>query len=216
MARRLPDDPAKRRLQVFKRCYQHLSHWAALIEDRGMGDVITTPEGEDIYLHDLLTGIDSLPRRQREAFQLICLQGYTETAARDEMLPNSRSSTPVQQYADSGLIRMVDAYDAKQAGCWPPSPFLSVSIIAVRMTIIMAQAALHPLVKQGLEASRKKILAEIDSLNQALQQVESIMSIASATAAPAAPAAPANPAPNPKPEGKPSLADAAKELAATG
>ena len=54
MARRLPDDPDKRRLQIFKRCYQSMSHWAALMEDRGMPDVITTPEGEDIYLRDLL------------------------------------------------------------------------------------------------------------------------------------------------------------------
>src|SRR4051812_17260257 len=116
MARRLPDDPDKRRLQVFKRCYQSMEHWHALMEDRGMTDVITTPEGEDIYLNDLMVGLHKLPRRQRQAFELICLKGYTETAARDEMLPDSKSSTPVQQYADSGLARMVSAYDAKQRG----------------------------------------------------------------------------------------------------
>ena len=34
------------------------------------------------------------------------------------MLPNSRWSTPVQQYADTALARMVAAYDRKQEGIW--------------------------------------------------------------------------------------------------
>jgi hypothetical protein len=213
MARRLPDDPDKRRVQIFKRCYQSIEHWRALMEDRGMPDVITTPEGEDIYLNDLLIGLPTLPRRQRQAFELICLQGYTETAARDEMLPNSRSSTPVQQYADSGLVRMVRAYDAKQVGYWFP-PWLLTSVSRIKWRTIMA--TLHPLVRQGLEATRKKILAEIDGLQQALQQVDGMLALAPETSAPPAPPASTKPAPTPKPEGKPSLADAAKELAATG
>jgi hypothetical protein len=81
-----------------------------------MSDIITLPTGEDIYIGDLLVGLDSLPRRQRQAFELICLQGYTESAATEVILPNSNSSTPVQQYADAGLIRMIAAYDKKQAG----------------------------------------------------------------------------------------------------
>ena len=230
MARRLPDDPFKRRIQTFKRCYQNLQHWAALMEDRGMGDVITDGvTGEDIYLRDLLVGIDTLPRRQRQAFELICLRGYTETAARDEMLPHSRSSTPVQQYADSGLVRMVNAYDAKQRGHWFP-PWLLTPASRIKWRSIMA--TLHPLVKQGLEATRKRILTEIDGLQQALQQVDGLLAlspdVSTAPAAKARPPAPppkaeapseepaSTPAPTPKPEGKPSLAEAAKELAATG
>ena len=226
MARRLPDDPGKRRIQTFKRCYQNLQHWRALMEDRGMGDVITDGvTGEDIYLRDLLIGIDTLPRRQRQAFVLICLQGYTETAARDEMLPNSRSSTPVQQYADSGLVRMVNAYDAKQRGYWFPSWLLTP---ASRIKWRSIMATLHPLVKQGLEATRKRILTEIDGLQQALQQVDGLLALSAPQEAAATPAPkarppapkpetePTTPVPNPKPEGKPSLAEAAKELAATG
>jgi hypothetical protein len=176
VARRLPDDPAKRRQQVFKRIYQHLEHIWALAEDRGMDRVITDPEtGEDIYVSDLLVGLDSLPPRQRQAFELICLQGYTETAARDEMLPNSKSSTPVQQYADSGLVRVIDAYDAYQAGRWPP-PALPKSIKKTkRRFTTMAAAALHPLLRQGLEATKKKILAEIEGLKVALQQVDGLL-----------------------------------------
>lgn len=202
MARRLPDDPAKKRLQIFKRLYQNLEHWQALQEDRGMSDVITTPEGEDIYLNDLLIGIDYLPTRQRQAFELICLKGYTETAARDELLPNSKSSTPVQQYADSGLVRMVAAYDAKQRGDWPPAD-LSKPKLMRRFVM----AALHPVVAAHLEEARRDIQAQQDGLKVALNQVEEMMGVGKTKTAPA---------PNPRPEGTPKLADAAKELAQTG
>ena len=205
MARKLPVDPYKRRIQVMKRAYQHLEHWQALREDRGMGDVITDDlTGEDIYLHDLMIGIDSLPPRQRQAFVLICLKGYTETAARDELLPNSKSSTPVQQYADSGLVRMVEAYDAKQAGHWPP-PEQSKSIRrqTTRRLIIMT---IHPLVRSGLETTRKEIVAQIEALKAALAQVDGILQAKQ----------PAHqPPPLPKPEGKPDLETMARELAST-
>jgi hypothetical protein len=80
--------------------------------------VIIPDTGEEVYLDDMMCGIDSLPPRQREAFELICLQSWTETDATKVMLPDSRWSTPIQQYADSALARMIAAYDAKQAGTW--------------------------------------------------------------------------------------------------
>lgn len=84
-----------------------------------MTHVITIPEtGEEIFILDLMAGIDSLPPRQRQAFELICLLGYTETDATRIMLPHSRWSTPIQQYADTALARMVAAYDATQAGTY--------------------------------------------------------------------------------------------------
>jgi hypothetical protein len=67
-----------------------------------------------------MVGIDSLPNRQRQAFELICLRGYTESAATAILLPNSRWSTPVQQYSDDGLKKMIAAYDARQDGTWDP------------------------------------------------------------------------------------------------
>jgi hypothetical protein len=190
LVRRLPEDPDKRRLQVFKRFYQHLEHIWALAEDRGMDRVVTDPvSNEDIYIGDLLVGLPTLPPRQREAFELICLQGYTETAARDRMLPHSKSSTPVQQYADSGLARMVSAYDAYQRGEWPPEPAPKPIKKTKRRSILMA-AALHPIVKQGLEATRKKILAEIEGLKVALAQVDELLNAKEASPSSAAPAAP--------------------------
>jgi hypothetical protein len=77
-------------------------------------------EGVDYYLGDLLVGIETLPRRQRQAFELICMRGFTESAATAILLPQSKWSTPVQQYSDDGLKKMVAAYDAVQAGVWDP------------------------------------------------------------------------------------------------
>lgn len=121
MPRRLPDDPDKRRQQVFKRLYTHLGHFRALLESGEMdmpGIVVIPDTQEEVYLNDLMVGIDSLPPRQREAFTLIALNGYTETDATKLMLPDSKWSTPVQQYADSALARMIQAYDDYQAGTY--------------------------------------------------------------------------------------------------
>ena len=129
MGRRLPSyDPgsdgeyatSKRRVQVFKRIYQNYFHWRSLRESGEVDDILDI-DGEEIYFGDLMTGIETLPLRQRQAFELICLQGYTESAATAILLPHSRWSTPVQQYSDDGLKKMVAAYDAKQEGTWNPA-----------------------------------------------------------------------------------------------
>lgn len=129
VGRRLPTfDPgsdgeystSKRRIQVFKRIYQNFYHWRSLLESGEVSDILAV-DGEEIYIGDLMTGIETLPLRQRQAFELICLQGYTESAATAILLPNSRWSTPVQQYSDDGLKKMVAAYDAKQDGTWNPA-----------------------------------------------------------------------------------------------
>lgn len=211
MARRLPDDPVKRRVQVFKRLYQNKEHWQALREDRGMEDVIHDDlTGEDFYIGDLMVGLDSLPPRQRQAFELICLRGYTETAARDVLLPNSRSSTPVQQYADSGLIRMVNAYDLKQVGQWPPPEQPKPVKRKKTKTRKKIMAALHPLLRQHVEEGRKDILAQIEALKEALAQADELLGLGQTPEKPAA----AAPAPNPVPEGKPDLQQMARDLAA--
>lgn len=144
MGRRLPrahpdddDDLRKRRLQVFKAFYQGYYEWCSL-RNTGLiiSDVLTSPDGEEIYMPDLLTGYAYLPRRQQQSFELICMRSYTEAAATCEIygsdeadeFDNSdppvprkkRSSTVVQQYAQQALERMVEAYDQKQSGTWDP------------------------------------------------------------------------------------------------
>jgi hypothetical protein len=124
--RKLPEDPVKRRTQQMKRIYQHLQHFRSLLETGGMEfpGIVTIPDTqEDIYLADLMVGIDSLPPQQRRAFELICLGGWTETDATKEILPGSRWSTPVQQYADAGLQRMIASYDQYQIDGSVPPPY---------------------------------------------------------------------------------------------
>lgn len=111
---------SKRRLQIFKRIYQNYFLWQSLRESGHVGDILVI-EGIDYYLGDLMVGINTLPTQQRRAFDLICLKGYTESAATEQILPNSNWSTPVQQYSDDGLKKMVAAYDAKQNGTWDPT-----------------------------------------------------------------------------------------------
>jgi hypothetical protein len=133
---------SKRRLQLFKRTYQNFHLWKALIEAGDAQDILTV-DGEDIYIYDLLIGLDTLPPRQRQAFELICIQGYTESAATAVMLPNSKWSTPVQQYSDQALLRMVTAYDLKQRGQWPPPAKKRVAPSVPPMSPIPSEGATH-------------------------------------------------------------------------
>lgn len=185
MARRLPEDPVKRRLQWFKRTYQHLEHLKSLLETGSMPmpGIITTPDGEEIYISDLMVGIDDLPPRQREAFTLICLQGYTETAATKVMLPNSRWSTPVQQYADTALARMVAAYDKRQAGVWAvleepaaKKPAAKSKKRRVPVASTKPTASVSEVLQKHLQAAldellnrRKQVDAEITTVQQLLK-----------------------------------------------
>ena len=138
MPRKLPDDPEKRRRQLFKRLYQHLDHFAAQVEAGNfpLPLIITLPRtGEEVYIGDLMVGVESLPPRQREAFELICLKGWTETDAAHKMMPWSNWSTPVQQYADAGLDRMIAAYDEYQKTRIKPAPYVDkrkkkISVVA--------------------------------------------------------------------------------------
>lgn len=109
----LSDDPARVRLKTFKLVYQGLPNWEAYRETRGPLDFITTPDGEIICYYDLMSGFDSLAPKQRWAFTLICLLGYSQDDARDVMMPGHRASQ-VQDHAQAGLRRMVAAYDRKQ------------------------------------------------------------------------------------------------------
>lgn len=113
---RLPEDKVKRRQAVFKNIYRNLNQWFALIESIGPEKAVLTFDGEDVYFYDLMTGYRTLPPRQREAFDLHVLLGMSEGEAAKIMFPGSPWSTPVQQYAKTALIRMMEAYDKVQSG----------------------------------------------------------------------------------------------------
>lgn len=167
MSRGLPDDPFKRRQAIFRRLYQHMPHWYEQIVAGTMSDIIVTPDGEEIFYGDLLVGLDTLPPRQREAFELICLQGYTETSAAQIMLPNSRWSTTVQQHVNAALERMVARYDDQQSGTWK------------HLTGWRSLMLLHPLVesrlKEALKDVRRDLIEQMGALKAAIGQVDQML-----------------------------------------
>jgi len=166
--RKLPEAPDKRRLAVFKRIYQHMPHWREQILTGSMDSILTIPEtGEEVDFYDLLVGLDDLSPRQREAFELICLQGFTETAAAKVMLPNSKWSTTAQQHLNAALERMVAKYDEHQSG---------IPRLLTRWRLTMS---LHPIVdhhlRTGLQTARQEILDNIEKLKVALAQVDNML-----------------------------------------
>lgn len=104
--------------------YAHYAHWESLVESEHL--MFLTLDGEEVYFYDVMVGMCTLPPRQKEAFTLHVLQGYSEKAAAEVMFPNSKWSTPVQQYSNIALKKMVEAYDNWQAGI-PPVPYGAVS-----------------------------------------------------------------------------------------
>lgn len=109
MPKTLSDDPEKRRLQLFQNIFQHYFEWAALVESQQL--YYLTVEGEEIYFYDLLVGLPKLPPRQRQAFELHLLQGYTEVETWRRMNFRSHYTTLVGQYSMAALKSMVRYYD---------------------------------------------------------------------------------------------------------
>jgi hypothetical protein len=70
---------------------------------------------------------------------------------------------------------MIQYYDDKQAGIWPPEPKTHK-----KRSLIMAgiTAVVHPLVRRHLEEARKNILAEMEGLKSALSQVDDLLKAA--------------------------------------
>lgn len=108
MPRKLSNDPEKRRLQIFRRIYSNWWEWQSLVEQEQLHFI--TVEGEVIYFHDLLVGLDKLPPRQKEAFLVHIIRGIPEREA-SKIMGTSWVSL-VGQYSTAALKKMVAAYDA--------------------------------------------------------------------------------------------------------
>ena len=114
---RLRQRKSKRRRQIFRRLYCCYYEWQSQYETGETGDIWPTPDGEEVYMPDLLVGLPLLPPRQRLAFELHTLNGMTELSAAREM-GFVRWSTPVQQYNNMAISTLITAYDKKQDGSW--------------------------------------------------------------------------------------------------
>jgi hypothetical protein len=113
MPKTLSDDPDKRRLQLFQNIYQNYHRWRALVEDEQL--YFINVEGEEVYFYDLLVGLDRLPPRQRQAFELHVLLGHTEVETWERMQFKSNYTTLVGQYSMAALKSMIRYYDNTRA-----------------------------------------------------------------------------------------------------
>lgn len=110
----IPNQGPRRRKALFRNMYRNFVVWGQLIESEGPIRSIITVDGEDVSYYDLMAGYSDLPPRQKQAFTLQILQGYTERQASEVMFPNSEKKTSVQQYSSSALDRMIESYDREQ------------------------------------------------------------------------------------------------------
>lgn len=113
MPKTLSENPDKRRLQLFQNIYQNYYHWQVAVEDHQITELPV--EGEIISFYDLLAGLEDLPRRQRQAFELHVLTGHTEVVTHAMMQFTSPYTRLVGQYASAALKAMVRAYDLATA-----------------------------------------------------------------------------------------------------
>jgi uncharacterized lipoprotein len=110
----IPSSGPRRRKALFRNIYRNYVAWGQLIETEGPIRSVITVDGEDIDYYDLMVGYKELPPRQKQAFTLQLLQGYTERQASRVMFPESTCVTSVQQYSSNALDRMIQAYDRVQ------------------------------------------------------------------------------------------------------
>lgn len=88
--------------------FRHYDKWVALYEDRGFSE-ITLEDGMVVNIHDILQGIDELPKRQREALILTCFMGLKEVEAAP-ILGFKKWTSPVSSYKRLALRKLVDRY----------------------------------------------------------------------------------------------------------
>ncbi|AVO25016.1 RNA polymease sigma factor [Rhodococcus phage Finch] len=114
MGRKLPTDPERRRLHLFRNLYVNYYRWGREIEGNPQL-VFLNVDGEEVFYYDLLTGLEALPKRMREAFELHLMFGMSEKDAAREM-GFKKWPTLVGQYSTAALRRMIVAYDTVHTG----------------------------------------------------------------------------------------------------
>lgn len=109
----IPEEEIKKKIKLLGDILRNLQQWLVFVEDEGL--FFITIEGEEYFVYDLLEGIEMLPKRQKEAIELMCLQDLKEAEVARRM-GFTKWTTPAQQYAKSGLRKLVAYHMAK--GMW--------------------------------------------------------------------------------------------------
>lgn len=87
---------------------RHYYEFRELYEQHGI-DEITLDDGTKVNVHDILTGIERLPKRQKTALTLTCLMGMKEVEAAP-LMGFTKWTSPVSSYKKLALEKLVSWY----------------------------------------------------------------------------------------------------------
>ena len=93
------------RLEALLRSY---SEFRELYEQKGIEE-ITLPDGLVVNIHDLLRGIDDLPKRQKTALVLTTLYNLKEVEAAP-LMNFHKWTSPVSSYKKLALTKLCEKY----------------------------------------------------------------------------------------------------------
>ena len=102
----------RRRKDLLKRILRNYALWQAYYEDEGL--TVITIEGEEWHFLDILSGIEQLPERQRQALWLYCVEDMRQVDVAKQM-GFEKWSTPVQQYRSIALTKLVQYHDERNS-----------------------------------------------------------------------------------------------------
>ena len=100
----------KEKRKIFSRVLKNYAAWKSLVESEGLFS-ITLRDGEEIHYMDILDGFKVLPPRQRQAVWLMCVEDLPEVEVA-QMMGFKGWPTPVQQYKNIGLARLIKYQEA--------------------------------------------------------------------------------------------------------
>lgn len=100
------------RRKTLERILKNYATWRALYETEGEAVSVISAHGDEWHIFDVLDGLDELPPRQLEAIVLTCLEGRSELEAA-KIMGFKKWSTPVQQYRNLGLNKLLAMHDKK-------------------------------------------------------------------------------------------------------
>lgn len=102
----------KEKRKVYARVLKKYAYWKSLVEAEGeQFATIKLPGGQEIHYMDVLEGFKVLPPRQRQAVWLMCVEDRSEAEVA-QIMDFKNQITPVQQYKNFGLARLIEYQEA--------------------------------------------------------------------------------------------------------
>jgi len=94
--------------QTLENLLKYMFEFRELYEQHGLEE-LTLDGGLVVNIHDIMQGIEELPKRQREAVILVCIEGRREVDAA-RIMGFKNWSSQVKTYKRLGLKKLLDRY----------------------------------------------------------------------------------------------------------